>query len=252
MLQGYEVEIRNETHRANLLRDARYFHLKGLEQRLVACEKTYNLNRQQNEILMRLEDIRQSGVGFAPDPAAGADPGLTAGSVSYARPYTDDATATYILILETSTTESTTLHLPPSPPRLPHLLTAHAAFHADTRRRMTSLFNIVASKMNLPPTHPLSLTHTQPRVKVRIDSACALTVDGKEVELGTDNEQFPPNTNRGSAALEWVVRRAQWRVRVEAAGDEEAELHVVLEAVRIDATTKERARNATRGFLGGA
>ena len=70
MMQGYEVEIRGEEHRANLLRDARYYHFKGLEQKLVPCEMSYNLKRGQNEILMRLEDIRQSGISFLADEDA--------------------------------------------------------------------------------------------------------------------------------------------------------------------------------------
>ncbi|KAF1986425.1 hypothetical protein K402DRAFT_454405 [Aulographum hederae CBS 113979] len=64
LLQGYPVDIRDQTHRANLLRDARYFHLKGLEQKLLPVDISYNLARERSEILMRLEDIRQSGISF--------------------------------------------------------------------------------------------------------------------------------------------------------------------------------------------
>lgn len=67
ILKGYNVDIRDSNHRSRLLRDARYFHLKGLEQRLIPHQISYNLKRQQHEILLRLEDIRQSGVSFSPD-----------------------------------------------------------------------------------------------------------------------------------------------------------------------------------------
>jgi hypothetical protein len=68
LLQGYDVNIRDAAHRAELLRDARYFHLKGLEQRLLPFEISHNMIRRRSEILLRLEDVRQSGVSFVPDP----------------------------------------------------------------------------------------------------------------------------------------------------------------------------------------
>jgi hypothetical protein len=81
ILQGYAPEIRNDAHRSQLLRDARYFHLKGLEQRLIPCEISYNLKRQQSEILLRLEDIRQSGVSFSADkPSNDSDSSSTLGA----------------------------------------------------------------------------------------------------------------------------------------------------------------------------
>jgi hypothetical protein len=192
LLQGYNVEIRNSEHRSRLLRDARYFHLKGLEQKLIPCEISYNLRRQQSEILVRLEDIRQSGVSFIADKTSESDAGSVngaqsinvspgpmnkvsspapsnasssavsrAGYVSYARPYTDDHANSNILILEISTTESTSLFLPWSTPKAPQggppEVEFRATFHNSTLARVTSLFSVVASKMGLPPTQPLAL-----------------------------------------------------------------------------------------------
>jgi hypothetical protein len=250
MMQGYEVEIRSEVHRANLLRDARYYHFKGLEQKLVPHEVSYNLKRQQNEIVIRLEDIRQSGVSFLPDPILSADAEVssTAGYVSYARPYTDDATANHVLVLQTSSGESSTLHLPPpSSAGLPNILNAPITFHADTLLRMSSLVGVIASKMGLPSTQPLSLSgRFKSGAHVRIGSDCTLIVDGREADISTRTHE---------SELDWVVRRAQWRLRVEPARmqrdeDDDATIEVVLEAVKIDAYTKEKTRNAMRGFLG--
>lgn len=242
ILQGYKVEIRNEDHRAQLLKDARYFHLKGLEQRLIPCEISYNLSRNQSEILIRLEDIRQSGVSFRPDDptsrsnsgsgstavsVAGAspDPSLSkpaspapsasgaiarAGVVSYARPYTEDATNHNVLILEVSGSEHTTLHLPVHPPSAasdgtPPALELRATFHATTLARITSLFSVIASKMGLPATQPLGLMMLQSgggvaaqpvspansgvserRVRVRFSSDCYLELDNQPVEIAAD------------------------------------------------------------------
>lgn len=246
MLQGYPLDIRNDAHRLQLLRDARYFHLRGLEQKLIPCETSYNLRRAQSEILIRLDDIRQSGVSFTPDvPVGNPDSGssshapsqlgvspappskptsptpssgtshFNAGTVSYARPYTDDHASTNILILELSSNESTILHLPADAPRPtlssePLILNMRATFHGSTLARITSLFSVIASKMGLPATQPLGLMMMQSgggvaaqpvspansgvserRVRVRIDQECYLEIDNAPAELAVD-----PGTGR--------------------------------------------------------
>ncbi|ORY16476.1 hypothetical protein BCR34DRAFT_107389 [Clohesyomyces aquaticus] len=246
VLQGYDIEIRNEEHRAELLRDARYFHLKGLEQKLIPCDISYNLKHGRSEILIRLEDIRQSGVSFTPDthssPPNSSISGSTAlspapnskppspspslhstshhphprsGTVSYARPYTDDHANTHILILEIGAQESTSLHFPAYPPTHassssnpnPLTLNLRATFHGQTLARITSLFSVIASKMGLPATQPLGLmmmasgggVAAQPvspansgvserRVRVRWGENCDVEMDGQRVELGVDKE----------------------------------------------------------------
>ncbi|CAI6336596.1 unnamed protein product [Periconia digitata] len=231
MLQGYPVDIRNEAHRAQLLRDARYFHLKGLEQKLIPCDISYNLKRAQTEILIRLEDLRQSGVSFIADPASNpasndnsnapsnsgsASPSvggqqLKPGTVSYARPYTDDHSDSNVLVLELSSNESTTLHLPQPSVNASHTteppaLHARVTFRGTTLARITSLFSVIASKMGLPANQPLGLMMLQsgggvaaqpvsaansglsePRVRVRIDSDCHLEINNVKSELAADH-----------------------------------------------------------------
>ncbi|KAF1835814.1 BTB/POZ domain-containing protein [Decorospora gaudefroyi] len=334
LLQGYSVEIRNDAHRSRLLRDARYFHLKGLEQKLVPCEVSYNIRRQQTEILIRLEDIRQSGISFSPDrvpsdsdngsvsraQSIGVSPGplptskvssparstasssavLRAGYVSYARPYTDDHPNSNILVLEISTTESTTLYLPYSAPKSgPVELNLRATFHNSTLARITSLFSVIASKMGLPATQPLGLMYLQSgagvaaqppspansgvsdrRVRIRIDTDCALEINGSPAQLSTDTEsgrlgfrtkeswlwgggnKLEPDSDSQPPLLraaaddpdaemetEWTVKRAHWRLRVEP-DESSRRMLVVLCGVRIEIATAELARNRNRGFLG--
>ncbi|KAF1922483.1 uncharacterized protein M421DRAFT_78112 [Didymella exigua CBS 183.55] len=250
MLQGYEVEIRSETHRANLLRDARYFHLKGLEQKLINCAMSWNADRGQNEILIRLEDIRQSGVGFLPDARNAAEhveQSIAGGSVTYARPYTDDAGAINHLVLETSSTESASLALQPASLGA---ASAHVtvSFHGDALRRITSLLAIVAAKMGLLSTQ--ALAPPRAAIPVRIDGNTSLSLDGKDVDLASNAVQRQPE-------VQWTVIRAHWRIRVEPTGtvdgygDEHGgeRLVAVLEAVKVDAFTNERRRNTARAFL---
>lgn len=335
LLQGYNVEIRNDAHRSRLLRDARYFHLKGLEQKLIPCQISYNLRRQQAEILLRLEDIRQSGISFRPDKAiddsdagsiSGAQSTSTspgpatlgkvaspapstasssavsrAGFVSYARPYTDDHANSNILVLEISSTESTTLYLPASAQKAtrtgPLEVDLRATFHNATLARVTSLFSVIASKMGLPATQPLGLMYLQSgggvaaqpvspansgvserRVRVRLDADCALEIDGSPAELDVDsdtgcvgirrsglgntwlwggsksyNESSLLRAEEHDAAVEWTLKRAHWRIRVEPiapGGDSDVRrMQVTLCGVRLEAFTVERNRNASRGFL---
>ncbi|KAF9878899.1 BTB/POZ domain-containing protein [Colletotrichum karsti] len=188
LLRGYPVTIRNETHRAELLRDCRYFNFKGLEQKLIAHHISYNQARRREEIVLRLEDILKSGISVAADvSAASASPGdHLAGWVNYARPYVDDRAAE--LVLEIGG-ESTRLHFQPNSVR--------AEFFRDTRARVARLFEVVATKLNLPPTtQPLGLLmasggagsqpptpgHTplsEDLVRVTIDAETSIILDGK-------------------------------------------------------------------------
>jgi hypothetical protein len=182
LLRGYPVHIRNEAHRAALLRDCRYFNFKGLEQRLIPHSLSFNQARGRDEIVLRLEDLLKSGISVAAEPTA-ADP--LAGWVSYARPYVDGHAAE--LVLEIAG-EATRLHLGP-PPR--------AEFFRDARTRVARLFEVIATKLNLPPTtQPLGLlmakggAGSQPAtpgntplsedlVRIVLDADAAVTLNGK-------------------------------------------------------------------------
>lgn len=310
ILQGYPAEIRNENHRAQLLRDARYFHLRGLEQKLIPCDISFNNIRKRLDILIRLEDVRQSGISFSSDsppqdtssnetgsqrsgskpatPSSTVDPNVSPapgpGWVVYARPYVDDNH--HELVLEIGA-EAMRLDLS----------SMRTSFIGQTKARISSLFGVIASKMGLPATQPLGLmmlasgggVAAQPptpansgisseRVKVRIGPDAHVVVDGDEVEwrrtddpsehmmeevqsrLGkrkrTSATVEPASAGASTVAEdrmpdaeEWVITRGHWRLRVEALPSDPGRLEVVMCAVRLEALTGERARNANRGFL---
>ncbi|KAH9872295.1 hypothetical protein IAQ61_005130 [Plenodomus lingam] len=323
LLQGYDLEIRNEEHRSRLLRDARYFHLKGLEQRLILHEISYHLKRQQSEILIRLEDIRQSGISFSTDESSGksepdsAHGGPTAsaavsplskpksitgpGFVTYARPFTDDAAQNHTLILETSATEFAKIHFPctAQDSRQRSGIDLCASFYDSSLARMTSLFTVIASKLGLSANQPFGFAYLRPgggtasqsasstrpgsserRVRVRLDTECAVLLDGAPVEIAMNVESGTMGIRKSGGArlspewlwvgrtihhnnanlrtgedaeVEWTVKRAQWRVRVEPmeSDTDGNQVQVLLCAVKIEASTTERTRNQARGFLGG-
>ena len=201
LLRGYPLQIRNESHRAELLRDCRYFHLRGLEQKVIAHEITYNLERQKQEICLRLEDVKPSGVSFNPnEPPAEGNP--TGGWVYYARPFVDDTS--YEMVVEIGG-ECTVLDLNDM----------RVDFRNLTKARVSSLFQVVANKMNLPTNAPLGLMmlsgssgsrsaspgHTplsEDRVKVRFDAATDIMLNGERLEIdwaspqGQHLSQGPP------------------------------------------------------------
>ncbi|KXJ96448.1 hypothetical protein Micbo1qcDRAFT_229359 [Microdochium bolleyi] len=192
LLRGYPVHIRDEAHRASLLRDCRYFNFKKVEQKLIPHSISYNQARRREEIVLRVEDILKSGIsifheafsaanlgGRASTPSSVTTPPITgpgpgssmpSGSTStnhnhtnnnshnpqlpepqfaawvhYARPFEDDKP--YELVLEIGS-ESTKLHTS----------LMRAEFFGSVKTRITKLFEVVATKLNLPPTtQPLGL-----------------------------------------------------------------------------------------------
>ncbi|KAK4213600.1 hypothetical protein QBC37DRAFT_440695 [Rhypophila decipiens] len=185
LLRGYPINIRSETHRAELLRDARYFNFKGLEQRLIPHHISYNQSRNRDEIVLRLRDILKSGITIGPEPT-NLDP--LAGWVTYARPYVDDKP--YELVLEIGE-EATKLHFGPGG------TSVRAEFIGNARMRIGKMFEVIATKLNLPPTtQPLGLlmakggASSQPAtpgntplaedlIRVIMDPEASIVLDGK-------------------------------------------------------------------------
>jgi len=119
---------------------------------------------------------------------------------------------------------------------------------------------------------------SEEKVRCRIGADCWCVLDGEVVEWeegkvsgqpGTGGEESEDGADHSlpcvtrwkdgqaiPAGREWVVKKSQWRLRVQPVAttgfeDEElGRLEVVMEAVRIEAYTAERFRNQARGFLG--
>ncbi|VUC28620.1 unnamed protein product [Clonostachys rosea] len=270
LLRGYPVSIRDENHRAELLRDARYFHFRGLEQRLIPCSLSFNQARGKDEITLRLENVQKSGVSVAraDDDTAGA-------YVNYARPFIDSQPAE--LVLEIGG-EATKIHFPSdadAPPR--------AEFFRDTKARVARLFEVLAVKLNLPSpnnqsphfrtasaspstgAHQLSTPGNTPLsqdlVLVSLDDDASIVLDGKEYTggalLNSADEKVDGDTTQSrkrrrtedGGPKEWVVRTGQWRLRVRPTKTAKAPYECVLEAVKIDAFSSELERNSSRSFL---
>ncbi|ORY60096.1 BTB/POZ domain-containing protein [Pseudomassariella vexata] len=286
LLRGYPVHIRDDEHRQSLLRDCRYFNFKGLEQKLVPHHISYNQLRQRHEIVLRLEDILKSGITVLGDSSGDR----WSGWVNYARPFEDNQA--YELVLEVGG-ENTKLHFS----------LMRAEFFGQVKARVAKLFEVIATKLNLPSTNqPLGLlmatggASSQPPtpgnsslsedlVRIVIEPETHIILDGKPYTNHIEPEEAPPlfsttsSTGNGggqdspsssvgsfgpsrkkrridSAATghsheEWIVRKGQWRLRIQSSKGGKSAVECVLVAVKLDAHSTEYARNADRGFLNG-
>ncbi|KAL1967411.1 hypothetical protein VTN77DRAFT_3196 [Rasamsonia byssochlamydoides] len=272
LLRGYPLHIKNEEHRAELLRDCRYFHLRGLEQKLIPHHISYNPERDRWEIVIRLEDIRQSGIQFVSDvPSSDGSPPTPPGWVHYSRPFVDEKA--YELIVEIGG-QSTVLDLD----------TMRADFRGLAKARVASLVQVVANKLNLPTNAPLgpmmmaggpskqaaSPGHTplsEDRPKIHIDGDADITVDGEPYIVDsagfgsspgaeTPAQRVPakrkrPDESEESRQRQWMVNKGQWRLRVQHSPttDGTGRLEIVFFAVKLDVFTGQRMRNRKRAFL---
>ncbi|KAI1632454.1 BTB/POZ domain-containing protein [Biscogniauxia mediterranea] len=199
LLRGYPVHIRDTEHRASLLRDCRYFNFKGLEQKLIPHHISFNQARRRQEIVLRLEDILKSGISVASDigastpSAAGGE--AFSGWVNYMRPYED--AKQYELVLEIGG-ENTKIHL--------NIM--RAEFFGQVKVRIARLFEVISTKLNLPPTtQPLGLlmasggASSQPAtpgntplsedlVRIVIEPETSITLDGKPYTHNTDVDEI--------------------------------------------------------------
>jgi hypothetical protein len=278
LLRGYPVHIRDEVHRAELLRDCRYFNFKGLEQRLIPHVVSFNLARERDEIVLRLRDLLKSGISVKGEPTP-ADP--FAGWVNYARPFVAEKACE--LVLEVGD-ESTRLRFgggAGAAAGVGGVVNARAEFFGEIRARVTKLLELIATKLNLPPTQALgrlmapgggsgpspgNTPLSDDLVKVVLDSEASVVLDGKpwappseeEDMLWTggdaDTSLMPRKRRRvddATGAEEWVVRTGQWRLRIQGTRNGKAAVECCLVAVKLDAYSSERGRNGQRLFLGG-
>ena len=146
----------------------------------------------------------------SPSASSTAAPSVAVGPgwVHYQRPYVDSEA--HSLIIEISGDESTFLHVGPGTATSPARM-ARAAFHTQTLARITKLFSVIATKMNLPVTQPLGVLLlergggisslpmspqntgvSEDRVKVRIGPDADVIVDGQRWLVGEPTEDDEP------------------------------------------------------------
>jgi hypothetical protein len=243
LLKGYEVGIGSEEHRRILVRDARYYCFRGVEQELVRCRVSAFLDSSsggtREEIEIGLEDVKSSGISFV--EGVGEDEvekeGVS-GEVQYARPYVDDVRRR--LVLEVSG-ESVVRVVMDCDGR-----SGHAKFWGKTAAKMRRLVGIVGTRTGLSLPDSEGSQGVPFGVRCEIGNQADVVVDGKSWNVGDDCLSRDAMV-LGQGESGWIVKRSQWRIKVAACKD--GKLEVSLEAVKIEAYRSERARNGGRGFL---
>ncbi|KAL8696271.1 MAG: hypothetical protein Q9201_007741 [Fulgogasparrea decipioides] len=293
MLRGYPLTIENEDHRLQLLKDARYYNLRGLEQKLIPHAITHNVERQISEITIRLQDIKPSQISIFHDdkgppnasalPPSNHIPTTSSGWVTYARPFTDESKHELIVDI--------------SDPMSLDLSAMRLTLFGITRSRITSFFQTIANKLNLPTTTPLGLMMeasgsstqksspgstplSEDKVKAYVERDTHITLDGadhvfeehdgsaaaagmaEESGDATLTDQSRKRRRIDSPQVKspdrvWTLNRGQWRLRLQPKSSfsdiyneqERSSMEVVMVAVKIDATSNQKARNIQRHFL---
>ena len=300
--RGYPLKIRDKEHRTQLLSDCKYYGFKGLMHKIFVHSISYNAERGKSEIVMQLEDLHKSGISFVND-ASPSDQSPLGGWVNYMRPFVDEIS--YEVIVEIGNDETKI-----------DFRSMRADFNGDTKARISSLFQTVADKMNLPhnlplglmmssggasaaPASPANTPLSEDRVKIRIGQDAHIILDGQEHSLDESaldqlheleynqepstpssislapGQSWPNPTTRPSSTRppptkkrrrrgsldefgEWIVRKGQWRMRVQprgeysprfGRGEESGSMEIVLCAVKLDAVSGQRGRNMARGFV---
>lgn len=231
--------MRREEHRRMLVRDARYFCFRGVEQGLVRCRVSSFLDERavREEIEIGLEDVRGSGISFVVDVEGGGKEKLR-GEVRYARPFVDDVGRRLVLevggegVLRVSMDCEGRI--------------GQVKFWGKTAARMRRLVGVVRVRAGL------SLSEIEGRQGAPLSLLCTI---GDEASVLVDEKRWKVDEDcldgddmvLGQGEGEWIVKKSQWRIK--AATCENGKLQLNLEAVKIEAHRSGRSRNEHRGFL---
>lgn len=197
LARGYPIKIKNPEHRTGLLNDCKYYGFKGLMHQLFVHDISYNAERNISEIVMRLEDLHKSGISFVGDPSP-SDQSPLCGWVYYARPFVDETS--YEAVVEIGNQETKI-----------DFRSMRAVFFGTTKARISSLFQVVADKMNLPsqlplglmmssggasaaPASPANTPLSEDHVKIRIGHEAHILLDGQEYSMN-DDTLLPGNSS---------------------------------------------------------
>lgn len=234
-----------------LVRDARYYCFRGVEQGLVRCRVSSFLDSGEvegggsgvvrEEIEIGLEDVRVSGVSFVEgvreDGGGDGKEGLR-GEVHYARPYMDDGGRRLILEVGGDSVVRVVMDCDGR--------SGHVKFWGKTAAKMKRLVGVVGTRTGLSLPTSEGNQGVPFAVLCTIGNQADVVVDGKRWDVGDDCMSRDAMV-LGQGEGGWMAKKSQWRI--EAVVCRDGKLEVTLEAVKIEAYSSERARNEDRGFL---
>jgi hypothetical protein len=217
LLRGYELHIRDEEHRSALVRDCRYYHLRGLEQKLTKCR--IGLNRYHDtpeplgEIWLRLEDVKPHAIVPKFDEEDFY-------FVQYTRPFTDDTPRN--LIIEISGNDIGFLKEWDST----------VQFNETVVSKLKSILKSASKKLQFE-TDANNLD-----VMLVYTDDSAVTIDGTRCEY-VAKEDTVENS-------EWTLHKGQWQVCLSKIGKS---LVFNFQTIHMEATSTYEKRAAYFGYL---
>ncbi|CAG8497170.1 7115_t:CDS:2 [Ambispora gerdemannii] len=267
-LQGYEVRIRDEVHRQNLLKDGRFYHLRGLTEKLLESRAIVNgFAKDQsgkNDILFLLKDIRTSCV-ILPEGSDPSDVNNNVNSIPVLYKSRTKEGAIYDLLVEihdinlfcryqvntntnnnTITNNNTNINFASttqmnlgllSPPRTTQTIVKFELVF--TEKDVQKLENIAKS---------IKIPHQKVSTTTRSPESCAFEIDGiKSTSEALSNIErlaylLKSDPESGTKYLKLYVTKCMTRLFVRGGKME-------IELVKCEAFSSERGFNSKRDFL---
>ncbi|ODQ54855.1 hypothetical protein SAICODRAFT_29464 [Saitoella complicata NRRL Y-17804] len=246
-LQNYEVEIRSETHRQNLMKDARFYGLRALVEKIAPGRNEFNgweegeapNSTEVEDVVLPVEGVK--GPGLSVDASKG--------QIWYKRPYIDTEAAGRQLILQVKNFVLNDLHFSASSTE-PKVL--RCSGHKYLAKKLKHLLG------------PLQIPKEDSSIAIEIGDDAAVTLDGHDLELDDialqnkvrDDEEPAAKRIKTEAASgttsgpvkfrRWVVTKALLRPCVR---EESGKQMLWLCVVKMEATSNQKETNKAREWI---
>ncbi|KAK9478911.1 hypothetical protein V1514DRAFT_279500 [Lipomyces japonicus] len=87
LLKGTPLKFDSPEHRDQLIKECRYYHFRGLEQKIIPANLSFNSLTGQSEITVRIQDVKPQGVGTRVTDTTSVE--NTTRLLTYKRPFVD-------------------------------------------------------------------------------------------------------------------------------------------------------------------
>lgn len=255
-LKGYPIHIRDEDHRNELLRDVRYYHFRRLEQQLIPHDIYYHRYRHQDEITIKLDDVKPEGCSHRraqpPDEReepASADSGgeeeqrpaqrFTCSNVKslcdtwviYKRPFVDEQHRDLIIATNDEDVCYYKDWLDGTTPTV--------SFREESAARLHGLLSRLGKMGHFNKLHDYGNDKKSITVFVEIKKSTDVVLNGHKWKRSS--KQKP----------QWIIHKGLWRIKLELVeSPEEGQIcRPVLHPLKLLASSRELSRNARREFL---
>ncbi|ANB13538.1 hypothetical protein AWJ20_1834 [Sugiyamaella lignohabitans] len=250
-LSGNFIDIKSEAHRESLLKEARYYRFRGLEQKLIKHSINKNLERGIEEIVLELRDIRANGIELI------SSDHYNEKFVGYKRPFVDTVSRELIFQineeeLRLMRSDTTGYHLSATGNTANLLETLVAAVRIlftihDIKYKVTEMpyevsvedaSMIIDGKEFTDPIYSSSTTSQSPAVKEETTVSSSL-----EEEPSAELDGRPAKRQRKANPITlFYLTKSQWRFSTK--NDSPG-----LSLLRCEGYTKAPHKNASRRFL---